>query len=123
MPEPTPPSDARPTWPLPALQHLATQRLVILRTADCLELLAAAEALDRPRAQPQATVAEACALARALVAALSPEAFLGSDRAGGEARDRYRVTLRGRARAIGLTVFTFPGQPEIALFELLPDSA
>lgn len=116
MPDPTPPLDARPTWPLAALQPLAAQRLVILRTPDELELLAAA-----PGGPP--TVRDACALARALVAALVPGAFVGSDRSGGEPRDLYRVTLRDRPRTIALSVFAFQGRPELALFELLPDAA
>lgn len=131
MPDPTPAPDAQPTWPLPVLQHLCTQRLVIPRTPDCLELLAAAEALDgphprpddRPRARAGATIADACALAVALVAALTPDAYLGSDRSGGEARDLYRVTLRGRERRLALSVFAFAGRPELALFELVPDPA
>ncbi|MFO0573393.1 MAG: hypothetical protein U1A78_05310 [Polyangia bacterium] len=118
MPDPTPPPDAQPTWPLAALQPLAAARLVILRTPDGLELLAAAAAPGGP----PPTERDACALARALVAALGPEAFVGSDRAGGEARDLYRITLRGRPRTIGLSVFAFQGRPELALFELVPDA-
>lgn len=117
MPDPTTPSDAQPTWPLAALQQLAAQRLVILRTPDELELLAAAAP-----GGPPPPVRDTCALARALVAALVPDAFVGSDRSGGDPRDLYRVTLRGRARTIGLSVFAFQGRPELALFELLPDA-
>lgn len=124
MPEPTHPSDdARPNWPLAALQQLAAQRLVLLRTADGLELLDAAASPAASLGGPPPTVRDACALARALVAALAPEAFVGRDCTGGDPRDLYRITLRGRARTIGLSVFAFPGQPELALFELVPDAA
>lgn len=114
--DPNLPCVRAPAWPLPLLRQAAMERrLVIVQTPDRDRLVDAAASLGL------SALADAHDGARRLLAELGPPDFVRTDGAGEDAVDLYRVRLLGRTWLLGLALFRFAEQPQLALGWLLPD--
>lgn len=117
-----------PWWTFDSITSAAARPPCFLNPYELSLLLADAAGDDAvPAAVGPRTIAEICARGWALVRALRPDDYLGSDGAAGDGaaddrRDAYRSQHHGRPLRLWLSLYQFSDQPPILLVTIGTDT-